>query len=55
MKENKLEAEVAKVYQELFEYRQDVDYADFIVFAKEEFEPLFKGAQILINEIKKLI
>ena len=55
MKELKLGAKVAKIYQELFEYRQDADYADFIVFAKEEFEPLFERAQTFIKEIKTLI
>lgn len=55
MKEQKLGNEVARVYQELFDYRQDADYADFIIFAKDDFEPLFGRAINLISEIKKLI
>lgn len=49
---NSIEVEI---YNELFDYRHDADYNDFIVFTKEEVEPLIERTENLINEIKKLI
>jgi len=55
IKTQKISNENGKVYQQLFEYRQDGDYGDFIIFDKEEVNALFERTQLLINEIKKLI
>lgn len=55
IKTNKLGQEEAGVYNELFEYRQNADYKDLIIFLKEDVEPLIERTQNFINEIKKLI
>lgn len=55
IKSNKLGKEEAGLYNELFEYRQNADYKDLIIFSKEDVEPLVERTREFINEIKKLI
>jgi uncharacterized protein (UPF0332 family) len=55
IKEKNIKYVEAKIYNELFDYRHDADYNDFIVFTKEEVEILIERTEKLISEIKKLI
>lgn len=55
IKEKKINSVEVEIYNELFDYRHDADYNDFVVFTKEEIESLIERTENLINEIKKLI
>lgn len=55
IKKGELAVSSGEVYNYLFNLRSSGDYGDFIVFTKEEIEPLIERTANLINEIKKLI
>lgn len=55
IKKGKLPSNLGEIYNQLLELRANGDYGDFIVFTKEEVEPLIERTKKLINEIKKLI
>lgn len=55
VKERRIGKNIADVYNELFDYRQNADYKDLMFFEKQEIEPFFERTQNFINEIKKLI
>lgn len=55
IKKGELYASLGEVYNYLFNLRSSGDYRDFIIFTKEEIEPLIERTENLINEIKKLI
>ena len=42
-----------KLYSDLFEWRQEGDYSDFILFDEETVLPLIKGTEEFFAEIKK--
>ena len=44
-----------KLYSDLFDWRQEGDYADFISFDKATVNPLLKQTEALIKEIEKLL
>ncbi len=47
--------ESGNAYNVLFNFRNDGDYEDFAIYAKEDAEPLIARTENLIDEIKKLI
>lgn len=55
IKKNILPSDIGGIYNQLFDLRTDGDYGDFVVFTKEEIEPLIERTRKLIIEIKKLI
>jgi len=50
-----LPSNTGEIYNQLFNLRANGDYGDFMVFTKEEIDPLIERTKNLINEIKKLI
>jgi hypothetical protein len=46
---------IGKLYSELFDNRQEGDYADFIFFNREMALPLIEGTENLVKEIEKLL
>lgn len=55
IKKGELDANFGETYNQLFNLRTNGDYGDFIVFTKEEIEPLIEKTKNLIAGIKKLI
>ena len=55
IKTQKLSYGAGKIYDELFSYRQDGDYSDFITYTKEEIGILISDADLLLTEIKTLL
>ena len=55
IKTQKLSYGAGKIYDELFSYRQDGDYSDFITYTKEEIGILISDADLLLTEIKLLL
>ena len=51
----KIEKEKGGVYNALYNYRHTSDYHDFAIITQDEAQPLVVQAEILLNEIKKLI
>jgi len=47
--------DLAKVYNDLFERRQEGDYVDFVSFAEHQVRPWLKQAQLFVQEIDELI
>ncbi len=50
-----LPLEIGKLYNDLFNKRQEGDYQDFQKFDKEIIEPLIKQSENFIETVKKLI
>ena len=50
-----IDKKTAGVYIELFDYRQESDYADFIDFDESKTQPLFEPVEELLNIIEKFI
>ena len=55
VKAGKASAESGKLYSNLFRWRQESDYADFIDFDKETVLPLISSASDFINSVKSLL
>lgn len=50
-----IDKNLARVYIELFDYRQEGDYADFIDFDENKAMPLFNPVEELLKKIETLI
>ena len=50
-----IDKKLARVYVELFDYRQEGDYADFVDFDKDKTMPLFEPVEELLQKIENLI
>ncbi len=50
-----IDKSIAKIYIDLFDYRQEGDYADFVDFDKEKTLPLIPQVENLIKKIEGLI
>ena len=55
IKENKIEKTFGKMYEKLFDLRQQGDYSNWIDVKKDAIIPLLKPAEKFIAEIEKLI
>jgi uncharacterized protein (UPF0332 family) len=55
IKENKIENEFGKMYNNLFGLRQTGDYEDKIIIKEEDIKPYLQPAKIFIDKIKQLI
>ena len=55
IKENKIDKEFGKMYNNLFGLRQTGDYEDRIIIKEEDIKPYLKPAEKFIIEIEKLI
>ena len=55
IKTQRLSYRAGSIYDELFSYRQEGDYSDFITYTKEEIEVLVSDADLLLKEIKTLL
>ncbi len=51
----KIPKEIAVIFNELFDNRQESDYTDFIVFTEEQVKPQIGKTEAFINAIKSLI
>ena len=54
-KTGKLSNEQSRFYADLFDSRQDGDYADFTYFDRSEVEEFYKQAIVFVETIEKLI
>jgi uncharacterized protein (UPF0332 family) len=50
-----IDKKLARVYVELFDYRQEGDYADFVDFDKDKTMPLFGPVEELLQKIENLV
>ena len=50
-----IDKKFGKLYSDLFDWRQEGDYADFISFDQETVVPLLEQTESLIKEIEKLL
>lgn len=55
IKENKIENEFGKMYNNLFGLRQTGDYEDKIIINEEDIKPYLQPSKIFIDKIKQLI
>jgi len=55
IKENKIEKTFGKMYEKLFDLRQQGDYSNWIDVKKDAIIPLLKPAEKFIAEIEKMI
>jgi uncharacterized protein (UPF0332 family) len=55
VKSGKISKEIARIYNDLFERRQESDYLDFIKFQESQVRPLVFKAEAFIKNIVKLI
>ncbi len=46
---------LARVYNDLFERRQEGDYVDFVVFNADQVLPWLKQAQLFVQDVSELI
>ncbi len=54
VKAGKVSRELAALYNDLFEKRQEGDYVDFVRYDEEEVAPLMAGAAIFVRHVKTL-
>lgn len=47
--------ELGKLYNDLFNKRQEADYKDFVEFKREDIEPLIEETRKFIRAVKKLL
>jgi uncharacterized protein (UPF0332 family) len=50
-----IDKSIAEIYVELFDYRQEGDYADFVDFDKEKTLPLISRVETLLTQIEGLL
>ncbi len=55
VKTNKIQKDFGKLYNELYNLRQEGDYLDFVTFDKETVSPLIPKTELFIDEINKLL
>ena len=55
VKTEKIPKEIAKIYNDLFERRQEGDYIDFVTFEEKQVMPWIPKAEKLITTIKAFI
>lgn len=55
VKTNIVDKRFGKLYSDLFDWRQEGDYADFISFNKDTIIPLLLQTEELISEIERLL
>ena len=55
VKTGKVPKHLARIYNDLFERRQESDYLDFISFQEAQVRPLISQAEIFIEHILELI
>ena len=55
IKTNKIRKDVAEIYNDLFDNRQESDYTDFVVFSEEEVLPQIEKTVSFISAIKTLV
>lgn len=46
---------LARLYNDLFEHRQEADYLDFLEFERSQVEPLLPAVEIFIHHIAELL
>lgn len=55
VKTGKVSRELAQIYNDLFEKRQEGDYIDFVRFDEKQVKPLISETQKFLTEIKSII
>lgn len=50
-----IDEDFGNTYNELFHFRQEGDYADFVTFSEEEIRPLFSKTEALVQKIKEFV
>jgi len=55
IKKGIIDKQFGKLYSDLFDWRQEGDYADFISFDQDTVAPLLEQTEQLIREIEKLL
>lgn len=55
VKSNKVPKELAQIYNDLFEKRQEGDYIDFVKFEEAQVKPLISGAKMFLSHLKKML
>ena len=55
VKPGKISRDLAQIYNDLFERRQESDYMDFISFEEEQVRPWIDKAQMFIEHIESLL
>ncbi|MGB7569817.1 MAG: HEPN domain-containing protein [Chitinivibrionales bacterium] len=55
VKTNKISKETAEIYNDLFDRRQEGDYADFVVFKEDQVLPRIVKTDIFIKTIASLV
>ena len=55
VKSNKVPKELAQIYNDLFEKRQEGDYIDFVKFEESQVKPLISETKKFLSHIKKVI
>lgn len=47
--------DLARLYNDLFEQRQEADYADFVYFDQEQTQPLLEQTRVFLDTIKEIL
>ncbi len=55
VKAGKVPKEIAAIYNDLFDRRQESDYGPFFVFEETDVQPWFNEVEIFVKEIAKLV
>ncbi|VEN75012.1 conserved hypothetical protein [Candidatus Desulfarcum epimagneticum] len=55
VKTGKIEKKMSRLYNDLFEKRQEGDYVDFVYFSEPQIMPLIPKAEKFIEKIKELL
>jgi uncharacterized protein (UPF0332 family) len=55
VKTSKISKDVAEIYNDLFDRRQEGDYADFVVFREDQVLPRIEKADIFIKTVFSLV
>jgi uncharacterized protein (UPF0332 family) len=55
VKTGKVPKDIAQIFNDLFEKRQEGDYIDFVRFDEKQVKPLIPDAKKLLNHIKSII
>jgi uncharacterized protein (UPF0332 family) len=55
VKTNKISRDIAEIYNDLFDRRQEGDYADFVAFKEEQIIPRIAKVEIFIKTVASLL
>jgi len=55
IKTNMIDRNLGKLYSDLFDWRQEADYADFTEFDKETVEKLFADTEFFFDSLKRFL